>query len=90
MKKLIIIAMLAVLPAVAQAAPHHAPQRKHAAPSCHHAKPAPRPKPHHHHKVCPPRLHAPHCVVPAPRPCPPPPPVHHCNRGSNFSISISL
>ncbi len=92
MKKYLLIAMLACLPAVAQAAPqhksshHHGPRVVHC--HGHHAKPAPRPK-HHRHHARPKRHHGPHCAAPAPRPCPPPP-VHHCNGGSRLNISINL
>ncbi|MBQ8479152.1 MAG: hypothetical protein IJ503_02060 [Akkermansia sp.] len=99
MKKLILIAVAALLPAVAQAAPHHhgphGPKGHPAAHHGHHCKPAPRlkkHKPHKHHcKPAPCHGHH-HCPPPAPCPphghhhCPPPAPHGH----SHFSISVSL
>lgn len=93
MKKLILIAVVALLPAVAQAAPshHHGPKGHPKAHHVHHCKPAPRlkkHKPHKHHcKPAPCHGHH-HCPPPAPRPCPVPPPAPHGH--SRFSISVSL
>ena len=94
MKKLILIAVAALLPAVAQAAPshHHPGSKGHPkAHHGHHCKPAPRlkkHKPHKHHcKPAPCHGHL-HCPPPAPRPCPVPPPAPHSH--SHFSISVSL